>query len=215
MGDVVTGEVGAFLLIMYLLPGFLGLVVYDFIAESEKRDNFGRFIGALSLTLVSGIVVGLISHKAILPPEFASDAKLRDVIAAFLNIQVVWLTLASCILAVGIAFGNNKGYLYRAARCVGITYRTGRIDVWQEVFHGNRGKWVRIQFSDGRTLIGWPQYYSEFGKERELFLAKALWRIPQSPAGPDQQPVYREREVTGAGTYIGNFDLVTAIDILD
>jgi len=53
--------------LLYLLPGFLGAVVYYYLVEGEKPDNFERVIHALALTLASSLVVHGIFHLRLIP----------------------------------------------------------------------------------------------------------------------------------------------------
>lgn len=212
----VPGELTAFLLVMYLLPGFLGVVVHDFLAETKRSESFGRFVAALTLSLLSNIVVGLATGKAVEIPEFGDKPELAKIITAFVTWRLVWLTLVAGALGFVVAYVNNRKWLYRALRALGITNRTGRVDVWQDVFNTYRGRWLQLHYKDGRTLIGWPRFYSEYGEARELFLSDAAWRVPAPAAGHAHgaAPAAQEMNVAGPGVYVGNFEEVLGIDVL-
>ena len=42
--DFLKGDAGPVFMALYLLPGLLGTVVYDYLVEGEKRDNVERIL---------------------------------------------------------------------------------------------------------------------------------------------------------------------------
>jgi hypothetical protein len=208
--DVLKGETGALFLFLYLLPGFLGAVVYDYLVERESPSNFDRIIEALVLTLASSVVAHVGFGVPLIPNiTLAKDTPLTEVLGAFLGTSILYIALTAVIISVIFAFINNHNIIYWILNRTRLTYKNGDGDVWQDTFYKHRKFWISIKFEDGRSLIGWPQYYSPTGKPRELFVADATWWLPDSNGN------LTSVDVAGAGVYISDFTKVTAIEVLD
>ena len=210
MEDVLKGESGALFLFLYLLPGFLGAVIYDYLVERQPPSNFERIIEALVLTLVSSVVAHVGFGVPLLPNiELSKDTSLTAIVGAFLDKSVLFISIISVSISVIFSILNNHGIIYLALNRVRLTYKNGDGDVWQDTFYKHRKFWIRLTFQDGRSLIGWPKYYSSTGKPRELFVADATWWEPDSSGN------LTSVDVVGAGVYISDFSKVTAIEVLE
>lgn len=227
--DELKGDSGALLLFLYLLPGFIGLLVYDFLAEGRQRETLEKLVIALVLTLVSALLVNYVFEVPLFPEpravqragffaalsalvggEPAKDLETAAVLSAFLTRNLLYQSVASTLLAALFAALNNKGLVYKAARFLRLTLKTGNADVWADLFYGLRGYWVRVRYDDGSQLVGWPQFISNPGIPRELFLAEATWHYP-NPAAPGS---LTSVDVEGPGVYVNQFDKVVAIELL-
>ncbi len=203
------GGPGAVAIFLFLLPGFLGLAVFDQLVEGPKREVFDRIIFALSITLLSSIAVSACFASPIIPTLPIGDK--TGVFEVFGGLVGAWLartTAASVLLSIALAVFGNYGLALRIARALRLTYRTSSVDVWQDMFYRYRAYWVRVDFKDNRILIGWPEYFSATGQPRELFLADATWWLPDANNQPAQM------DVSGAGVYISNFDDVVGITLM-
>lgn len=74
MDEVLKGQTGAVFLFLYLLPGFLGSLVYEFAVEGRKRDNFERIVAALVLTLLSSVSLKVVLGITLLPTAVNGNA---------------------------------------------------------------------------------------------------------------------------------------------
>ena len=210
MPEVLKGEAGVLFLLLYLLPGFLGAVVYYYLIEGEKADNFERVIHALVLTLASSLMVHGLFGVPLLPDvPFGKDAALSAILSSILSKNLVYISIGSVIIATGFAFLINHDLILGIARTLRLTYKISTVDVWQDTFYKHRGYWLRIRFNDGRSLVGWPKYYSPTGKPRELFVADATWWEP------DTNGVLIPIDVSGPGVYISDFSTIAAIELLE
>ena len=208
MDEVLKGGTGAVFLFLYLLPGFLGSLVYDFLVEGRKRDNFERIVAALVLTLLSSVAMKSVLGLSLLPVKVDDHAPTAKVIDAFVGRNLLIGSVLSIVIATLLAVLNNTRILYKALNFVRFTTKTSSVDVWADTFDRYRGFWISLRFSDGRLLVGWPQFYSQFGDPRELFLAEATWWEPD-PAGG-----FATKDVAGAGVYISDFSEIEAIEVL-
>ena len=126
------------------------------------------------LTLLTTLIVHGIMGIPVNPGlEVGKDTPVTQVIAALLNRNLLILSAVAITITLIWAYAHNKGYIYGRLNSLGITYKTSRVGVWSDVFNTYRDFWIRIRFSDGRLLEGWPKYYSSEGKPKEIFVADA------------------------------------------
>jgi hypothetical protein len=209
MEEFLKGDSGSLFVFFYLLPGVFGMAVYEYLVEGEKRDIFDRVVFALSMTLVSYLIVNELFLIPLVPlMRITKDTGAPDIITGFVGTNLAYVTAVSVILSMVLAFCINHGLPLRFLRWLRLTYKTSSVDVWQDTFYEFRKYWVRITFADGRELIGWPQFFSSVGKPRELFLADATWWSIDEHGQPASV------DVEGPGVYISDFSTVTAIALL-
>jgi hypothetical protein len=209
MDEFLKGGTDAVALVLYLLPGFLGMAVYDYLVEGPPREIFDRVVFALSMTLVSAVCVHLILKVPMIPfIVIKKDSNVFELVGSIVGSNMVYTTIASALISIILAALNNYGVILAAARAVRLTYKTSAVDVWQDVFYKFRGYWIRVTFVDGRELIGWPRYFSSVGQPRELFVADATWWLK------DESGVITSIDVNGEGVYISDFTTVAAIALL-
>lgn len=208
MDEVLKGGTGAVFLFLYLFPGFLGSLVYDFLVESRKRDNFERIVAALVLTLLSSVALKVGFGVSLLPLAVDKETPVSTVVNAFFGRNLLYGSLLSVSIVVLLAVCNNSGITYRILNWFRLSTKASSVDVWADTFDRLRGSWIKIRFSDGRSLIGWPKFYSQFGDPREIFLADASWWVP------DEDGTLIAQDVLGAGVYIADFSRVEAIEVL-
>ena len=208
MDEVLKGGTGAVFLFLYLFPGFLGSLVYDFLVESRKRDNFERIVAALVLTLLSSVALKVGFGVSLLPVTVDKETPVSTVVNAFFGRNLLYGSLLSLAIVVVLAICNNSGFTYRLLNWLRLSTRASSADVWADTFDRLRGNWIRIRFTDGRSLVGWPKFYSQFGDPREVFLAEASWLVT------DGSGALVVEDVAGAGVYISDFSRVEAIEVL-
>jgi hypothetical protein len=209
MEEVLKGSSSAVFLFLYLFPGFLGSLLYDFLVEGRKRENFVRIIVALTLTLLTSVTLKFLIGLPLLPLAIDEKAPISSVIDGFFGRNFLYATVLSAAIATALAWSNNTGTTFAVLRFLGITNKTSSVDVWTDTLGRFRGYWVVIRFRDGRSLTGWPRYYSLFGDPREIFLADATW----SEAG--ENGTVLTQDVAGPGVYIADFTSVVAIEVLN
>jgi hypothetical protein len=210
MEKMVGGGSVTLYLFFYILPGLLGSIVYDYTLEGERRDNVDRIATALVLTLLSSVILNFTLNTPVVPTlEVHNDTRIDVIINAFYGKNLLHESLLSTFLGLGFAVLNNHGWTYALLRFLRITYKTGDADVWQEIFYKQRGYWIILQYKDGRSLVGWPKYFSPSGKPREVFVADATWWVP------DDSGTITTNDVRGPGVYISDFTDIIAIEMLE
>ncbi|MDE2227791.1 MAG: hypothetical protein KGL11_01965 [Alphaproteobacteria bacterium] len=208
--DGLSGDAGTLYVFFYLLPGFIGLQFYGYLAVGAPADALQKIVIALSLTAVSALVVTGLAGAAIIPPPppLPEHAPLDAVIREFIGTRLFYLCLASITVATVFAVLNNHGVLYRSARWLRLTRRSGRASVWQDIFNGNTRAWVRVHLKDGRIVRGWPQFASDDASVRELYLREVVWWVPSRGR-------YTRHDGGASGVYLGNFDDIASIEVFD
>jgi hypothetical protein len=210
MDDFLKGDSGAVCIFLYLLPGFLGLAIYDYLVEGQPREIFDKVVFALSIALVSYLAVSLLFVMPLVPGlALGKDSNAGTVLSLLLGRNLVYVSALSVVLSVALASLTNYGIPLWVFRQLRLTYKTSSVDVWQDTFYRFRGYWVKVTYSDGKELIGWPKFFSAVGKPRELFLSEATWW------SLDDNGVPTSIAVKGPGVYISDFSAVTAIALLE
>jgi hypothetical protein len=210
MDDVLKGDSGAVYIFLYLLPGFLGLAVYDYLVEGQPREIFDKLVFALSIALVSYLAVSVLFAMPLVPGiGVTKDTSAATVLSLLLGRNLIYVSAVSVVSSIVLAFLTNYGVPLWICQQLRLTYKTSSVDVWQDTFYRFRGYWVKITYSDGRELIGWPRFFSAVGKPRELFLSDATWWLV------DDNGVPTSIDVKGPGVYISDFSAVTAIVLLE
>jgi hypothetical protein len=236
----VPDKIEAFIILLFLLPGFVGLIVYEIAAEVPKRETFEKVVVAIGLTVVASVLHGILGSFY---PYFGSPAGLEQIAAyaaakdnaqAAANLATAraiiaglgWTTAIAVLLGLVSATLQNKGGVYKTLLHLGITKRTGAIDVWHQVFSRGAQCWVRLRYKNGAMLIGWAKYFSEDSKSMALFVSDATWHLPTVPAGGGAQIDFTKMapgdiasfvavDVKGPGVLVTRFDDIVAIDQLD
>ncbi len=199
----------ALTLFLYLLPGVVGLFVYDTFTEKRTTDSSFNIAAVMTLTFLSVLVSSIVFEQPVLPTVDPEKKTVPKIFEAFFGVGFLIATASAALLGGVGAWIQNKNYIYRLFKFTGITRQTGKIDPWHQLFTTERGKWCRLIFDDGTRLVGWPRYYSMHAKDApQLFLADATWHTKT-------QSGYVTRDVRGPGVLIASWEKVRAIEILD
>ncbi len=212
-------SVDALILLVYLMPGFIGMLVFESLAEIKRRQSPEK-IGLIVFFAITSIFSINIMHNISLMPNFEELKKNPDSLSSLIKTNIFYASVASALFGVIFSTIANYRLIYKVAAWLRLTKRTGSIDPWHQVFSKHRRVWVQVRFEDGSILVGWPKYYSEEGEIREVFLCKATWHFPikkeapENGGGEDSPPAFREVDVEGDGVLISNFSKVKAIEVL-
>ena len=207
------GDATSLTILFFLLPGLIGLLIYQQIAESDtQRSSFDKVVVAAALALASAAITnwvfGFLGGGLV---QRGSDTGLNDqaLLAMAIDDVARWplaVNIATSSILAALAAGiHNSGKLFDAFRFVKLTRKTGRIDIWHDAFTTYRGTWVRLTFKDGIGLLGWPQFYSSKPEQRELFIADATW------IHLDGTTV----DVSGPGVYVNDLTEVRSIEFYE
>lgn len=207
----------ALALFILLLPGLLGLLIYQNLAESFNGSTFDKALAALVLTILASLIANKFFGIDLLPDLAGkTDTEISDKIKDYLNNVSHVPSVIAAGLAALVAIVQNKGWDYNVWRWLNISYRTDRKSPWHTVFSRERGAWLLVRFKDGTVLRGWPRYYSEEPDQKELFLADAVWYVPKTN-GIKESLVhlgqFDERPVSDPGILLTDFSNIIAIEV--
>jgi hypothetical protein len=232
-GGIVPDKIEAFIILLFLLPGFVGLIVYEIVAEVPKRETFDKVVVAIAITVVATVLHGILGSYY---PYFGTPAGLEQVAAyaaakddaqAAANLAaaraiiagLTWTTAIAAGLGLVSAAFQNWGVVHGLLRLLGITRRTGAIDVWHQVFSRGEQCWVRLIYKNGTMLVGYAKYFSEDSKTMALYLAEATWHVPEMPTGQTDFTKIAPADITNyvqvnvnPGVLVTKFDDVVAIE---
>jgi hypothetical protein len=161
--------------LLILLPGFVSARIARMMSARRDQSELDRIIEALIFSFFI-YVFYIFCFGPKLPIEW--NAVGNGSVQTFGLIPHRWriLFLTGTALVSGFTWGAVRGrdVVLKFLRWCGITERTSRESVWNDVFL-TLGGTVQVGLGDGRTVIGWLKRYSDGGDERSLFLERAAW----------------------------------------
>ncbi len=204
--------------LIFLVPGLIAAALFRMLAESKRLNTFDLLTFSLILTLAANIISQSVFGLSLLPDiKTGEDRVLLFSYASFTVGGLILVSACSCSLAVLLVFLTNSGSLYRYASASAISRKSGRINVWHDVFDTYRGSWFKVTFKDGSSITGWPKFYSVEEDRFELFLADAVVLQPLTnlPNADDTNPQqWAELDVAGPGVYIGSMEEILHVTVL-
>src|ERR1700690_172965 len=114
MGNIFGGGAIGLYLFLYVLPGILGALIYEYVVEGEPRDILDRIATALVLALISALASWLLFGQALTPRfEIRSDTPPDAILGVFLQPKHLLLsTSLSAVVALFFAVAQNHGWVY-------------------------------------------------------------------------------------------------------
>lgn len=162
--------------LLVLLPGFVSARIARSLSAQSRQTELERVIEALIFSFFTYVIYILLLGTA-LPVEWTLSphpSHAEQYVVEVHRWRVVFLAFSSCVLGLLWGVVRSKDYLLSVLRRLGLTTRTSRESVWNDVFCTLQGT-VQVGLSDGRNLMGWIRRYSDSGGERSLFLEQARW----------------------------------------
>jgi hypothetical protein len=199
----------SFVILITLLPGFLTKRIVDSLVIRGKTNLFEDIIEAL---LFSFVIYTLLTIAAITFPPLKifhlgtiKENAIPQITPMLNYSNILFLLIVSILLGLLVVYVANKGWYFKIFYKLGFTKRTGRIDVWDDIFTVHRKKWILVRLEDGTKILGWPDCYSEDPQKRELFIADAT--IIDSDGST--------RDVLGPGILLTEDNKIKSIEFLD
>ena len=161
-----------------MLPGFAAAYVVQILTVRGKQTDLAKVIEALLFSFAIYITY-YVFHSHQQPLTFVHSAQADSI--EFHPGNLLWLTAIALLWAIAmILFVNKDGT--RLLRKIGITERTSRSSIWNDVFQGIQqtkdasvGSIVQVELSDGRSVQGVVGFYSDTAEECSIFLSDARW----------------------------------------
>jgi hypothetical protein len=159
---------------LILLPGFSAAYVVQALATRRAQSDLERVVEALVFSFIIYIsYIPLNSGK--LPFHIESDpASKANSTVIWEPAQLAWLALVTFAFAgVSVAYVRWDGN--RVLRAVGLTERTTRNSIWNDIFESEaiNGQPLQIELADGRSVLGSLLYYSDVAEDASIYLTQA------------------------------------------
>jgi hypothetical protein len=158
------------LLFLLLMPGFVASIVLNTVIVRKPPDGLLLVIEALVFSFVIYACLGVFSGQFLVtvgPSGVITPGPItRWSLAGVLGLSVVLPLVLGALL--------THDYLFWVLGKLKITRRTGRASVWLDVFVEQQ-RCVIVNFTDGRRLFGWPEFYSDDANEGMLYLSSPKW----------------------------------------
>jgi hypothetical protein len=160
---------------LVLLPGFTAAYLVQLLAARKKQSEFDKIVEALIFSLLLYLItLRFFNYSLPIKWELVDKTNPNNY-----QITIVWqhlfaLACLAIILGAIYAASINHNWLTAPFRWFKISERSARSSVWNDVFPDIKG-FVQVEFSDGRSIIGWVRKWSDDDEAQELFLEEAAW----------------------------------------
>jgi len=179
--------------LLVLLPGFACAYVVQMLAVRRKQTELDKVVEALLFSLIL-YVATLPFFGSTFPLHSqttqSSGFDIGKIVVDWPHLAV--LAAGSLLLGLLYATSINRDWHMRLFRWIGITERTARSTLWNDVFQ-ETGGYVQVGLCDNRCVLGWLHDYADDPEESSLFLEQASW-VVQNEDGGDE-----EIEIEGPG----------------
>lgn len=203
MDEFLSADVTVLFLFLLLLPGFLGQLVYGYLKQGPPQDKLDRVITAFALSLVTMVCTHLVFRLPLLPQvAVTKDSSASAVLQSMTGMALAWNAAFAVLIALLFAWANSLGLLRRLSQLLRLSNKGSDNDVWKDTFDHYRGYWLKLDYADGTSIVGWPKFYSASDRPRELFIADAMRWIK------DENDQLIAVEISGPGLYISDFSSI-------
>jgi hypothetical protein len=195
-------------ILLILLPGFAAAYFVQLLAVRAKQTDLEKLIEALLFSFLIYVSYAFLRGTDT-PIHFLHLPAGDEIQVQRLNLLLVaGLTVGYALLMV--LYVNKDGA--RFFRRVGLTERTSRNSIWNDIFQDvqqtvdpHAGSIVQVETEDGRSVTGVLHYYSDSADECSVFLRQAEW------VGEDGELV----PIHGPGILLTQNAKITSISFLD
>lgn len=148
---VCMGEIAGELMpiLQALLPGFVMMIVFYWLADAKKPTQFEHVIQALICTGLIKLLVDGVSVLAMWIGGWFAVGFWTD------NVATTWSLVFAVGFGLALAYLSQHDVLYKLARKVGLTSRAS-VGEWRYAFLRFPDRGVVLNFKDGRRLMGYP-----------------------------------------------------------
>jgi hypothetical protein len=170
------GTLLALQIFLILLPGFSSAYIVQALATRRTQSDLERVIEAVVFSFVvyvcyiplnGGRLPFRLQHD---PANLGNDTVIWD------PAQLAWLGAVTVIFALAaVVFIRLDGD--RLLRVLGLTERTTRNSIWNDIFESEAidGQPLQVELADGRSVLGSLLYYSDVAEDASLYLTQASW----------------------------------------
>ncbi len=157
---------------LILLPGFAAAYLLQALTVRAKQTDLEKIIEALLLSFLIYVTYAICrpGKPLILAWDATQNSSTQFRTVDLLSLLAITLSYALAF----ILFVNKDGTIL--LRRMGITERTSRSSIWNDVFQFNGDpQIVQVELADGRSLQGVVRFYSDTAEESSIYLTDARW----------------------------------------
>jgi hypothetical protein len=161
--------------LLVLLPGFLSARILDFILGRRVQDVGSQIVEGLIFSFMIYVVVAVpfgVAPVAVVEEHVGGNIQYTVRLS---RLVVAAIALVSVLLPVALGYIVHSDLAMRVLRRLGITARTSRSSVWNDVFNDQAGRYVVVHLNDGRRLQGWPHYFADSPEDGQLYISDPAW----------------------------------------
>lgn len=185
-------------ILFLLIPGIIAVGLIKSVGPKRPRTDFESglqiFVYGVVSYAIAGLLEGIYTWLAACPrPPFWTTLAGSAFGLATLNPQaglgtgqIAFATLLAIVVGLSVAALQTHSVPHRVLRRLGLTKRTGEVDMWGFTFNSpDIDSWATVRHPSGKVYQGWVRGYSDGADEREIVLVDV--RVYAAPAdNPDQ-----------------------------
>jgi len=153
-----------------LLPGFLAMITFYWLADAKKPGQFEQVIQALICTGLIRFIVDLIESGAGWIGHWISFGAWTD------NVATIWAIALAVVFGLSLAFLSQHDLFYKLARRVGLTSRAS-VGEWRYAFLRFPDRAIVLHLKDGRRLMGYPLAWPADPEKGHFVIEFPTWLI--------------------------------------
>lgn len=173
-----------FQVLLFLSPGLVSLQLSCALRGRSLSDTFEKLTQALIFALLNLVGYSLlawiwnmaISKKLPYLSEiilFRQGEMIFDFSAFLSPITLFFLFAVACLVGLLHAIVlEQKPAIFWYLERINLTKKTGSEEVWVDSLRELEDSWVRVRLPDETIAQGYPAFYSEPGKKKELLLKR-------------------------------------------
>lgn len=170
MGDI-AGELMPIL--QALLPGFLMMIVFYWLADAKKPGQFEHVIQALICTGLIKFLVDGVSVAALWLGQWYEFGFWTE------NVAMGWAIALAIVFGLGLAYFSQHDVLYQFARRVGLTSRAS-VGEWRYAFLRFPDRGIVLNLKDGRRLMGYPLAWPAEPEGGHFLMEYPIWVVGEA-----------------------------------
>lgn len=157
-------------ILIFLIPGFISATILNALTVRKEKKELGKIIEALIFSMLIYTIYSFLSGRS---PVTLNQIE-KSIAYSYDTKSFLWLGLLSIGIPTVLSFLITNDWHMKVARKLRISRKTARSSVWFDVFSDIR-KPIIINFENGRSIYGWPEYYSDEPENPYIFLFKPAW----------------------------------------
>ena len=152
----------------FLLPGFVGVIVFYALTSYPKPNDLERIVQALAFTIASQAISSVVVHYLDLSWSETAWPELADAVIPFGT---------ALVLGLGAAIAVNHDFPHRILRMLKVTRETSYPSEWYGAFADNEWYYVVLHFRNGNRLYGWPEEVPSRPDQGHFVLFECEWLV--------------------------------------